>query len=552
MRVLQKEMLKSYIEMSLQNISTERFLLKMLHNYMTSENDRKVCCLYGLRRTGKTIMTLQEAKNLNDYGNTLFVRCDNGDTTWDLRKTIDGELARNPNTKYIFIDEATKAKQFINTCSFLADDYAMMGIKVVLAGTDSLGFFIAENRELYDRAHILHTTYIPFKEYNAILGKNIDDYISYGGTLTDGENNVFYNNDLANKYTNSAIIENIFNTVKSWNRGENQSYYLLRDVIENNEFPSIVNKVIQQHNHRFLKEIINDEFGGNDLGSLADMVFKHNLGDSTILETDLMKDRMRVALGIKENLFKQIDNDIVNVIIESLKNLDVLYPLPNIQSINPIIKKEYAFTQVGMRYCQVKSQIFALETSEDFKKNYSPLQQAAIVKKLDEDVRGGILEDIIFCQLAKEFEMLGQQNYLKISKYHTQSAEFDVVVLDYVNKSAFAIEVKHSSEKVPNQYNHLINPTVCSDFETKSETTIANKAVIYLGDNSETNDGVLYINAEDFLSRSQEMLKVLLTHRDIKTFNQLEELIKQGSVGNGDDEQKAKPQKKKSKFDIDR
>ena len=82
-------------------------------------------------------MALQEIRNLEDYGNTLLIRCSEDDTMWKVRETIDEFLESNPDGRNIFIDEATKAKRFINTCSFLADDYAMRGIKVVLAGMDS-------------------------------------------------------------------------------------------------------------------------------------------------------------------------------------------------------------------------------------------------------------------------------------------------------------------------------------------------------------------------------------------------------------------------------
>lgn len=58
--------LKDFVHNSLDDAFKERFLLKNLHDYMTSKNDRKVFCLYGLRRTGKTIMMLQELRNLGD------------------------------------------------------------------------------------------------------------------------------------------------------------------------------------------------------------------------------------------------------------------------------------------------------------------------------------------------------------------------------------------------------------------------------------------------------------------------------------------------------
>ena len=61
-------------------------------------------------------------------------------------------------------------------------------MKIVLSGTDSLGFWLAMDEELYDRAKAIHTTFIPYREYSRLLGiDSIDEYIRYGGTLRAGE-----------------------------------------------------------------------------------------------------------------------------------------------------------------------------------------------------------------------------------------------------------------------------------------------------------------------------------------------------------------------------
>ena len=70
---------------------------------MTEENDGRVCRLYGLRRTGKTIMTLQEIRDLGDYGNTLLVQCEEGDTMEDLWNVLDKELAQNLNVREVIL-----------------------------------------------------------------------------------------------------------------------------------------------------------------------------------------------------------------------------------------------------------------------------------------------------------------------------------------------------------------------------------------------------------------------------------------------------------------
>lgn len=68
-----------------------------------------------------------------------------------------------------------------------SDVYAAQGMHIVLSGTDSLGFWLSQYNELYDRAKIIHTTFIPYREHARLLGSSdIDEYIRYGGTLRAG------------------------------------------------------------------------------------------------------------------------------------------------------------------------------------------------------------------------------------------------------------------------------------------------------------------------------------------------------------------------------
>ncbi|MFR3350861.1 MAG: hypothetical protein ACLTR5_01210 [Oscillospiraceae bacterium] len=75
-------------------------------------------------------------------------------------------------------------RDFIDSAALFSDVFAAMGMKIILSGTDSLGFWLAMDQELYDRAKPIHTTFIPYREYSRLLGiDSIDEYIRYGGTL---------------------------------------------------------------------------------------------------------------------------------------------------------------------------------------------------------------------------------------------------------------------------------------------------------------------------------------------------------------------------------
>ena len=74
------EALRNHTEKMLEGIKKERFISEALKKYITGPNNRRVCCLYGLRRTGKTTMMFQQIRDNCGYDNTLFIECVNGST----------------------------------------------------------------------------------------------------------------------------------------------------------------------------------------------------------------------------------------------------------------------------------------------------------------------------------------------------------------------------------------------------------------------------------------------------------------------------------------
>lgn len=471
------ESLKIHVEERLAGISKERFIARRLHDYVDSPNDRKVCCLYGLRGTGKTTMMLQEIERIGDYDKCLLLHCESGSSVMQMRKIIEAY----PDSKYIFIDEATKARNFISTASVLADRYAVEGKKIILSGIDSLGFALARKDELYDRVHFIHTTYIPFREQHELLGTGIMDYIRYGGTLSP--EGVFNNKEQTREYSNSAIVFNIIHSLERWNQGRNNG--ILDGAVRRGDLPSYINKVLEYNNRQFLASIINSDFKSHDICSLVDLLTKSG----------------------------SVDPECVQAIIYFLKELDVLCELPE-----KIGEPSYLFTQPGMRYSQAKDEAEALLNTDVFLDGkYTRTEKEEILDKLEQDISGHVLEDIVLYQTIQSAKELGGK--VIASKYEpkTYVGEFDVFFADLKLRTACVVEVKLSDKQVEKQVRNLTNKQLCEAFEKEMGTGIQNKIVLYQGKSTfnpfqatEPEDKVLYMNVETFLKQPEQLMQALL------------------------------------------
>ena len=113
--------------------------------------------------------------NEEEQKSAIYIKASTENTIEELN--ADLKLANKLKYKYILIDEITLIEKFIDNAALLSDVYAVQGMKIVLSGADSLGFWLAQNEEFYDRAVTIHTTFVSFREYSRLL--KIDDIDEY-------------------------------------------------------------------------------------------------------------------------------------------------------------------------------------------------------------------------------------------------------------------------------------------------------------------------------------------------------------------------------------
>ena len=478
----------------------KRELYSAIENYVYGDSHDKVFILYGLRRTGKTTLIRQIIYNMNeaDRNKAVFIQVNSDNSLGDINKDL--KKLESMGYKYVFIDEVTLMDDFIEGAALFSDVYAASGMKIVLSGTDSLGFVFSEDEQLYDRCVLLHTTFIPFREFENVLGiKDIDEYMKFGGTMSQsGENYnkaIFGSKKATDEYVNTAIARNIQHSLKNYQYEGHFRH--LKDLYEKNELTNAINRIVEDMNHEFTIKVLTRDFKSHDFG-----ISKNNLRNDRENSTDLL-DNID-SKTFTENLMKLLeilnkDNQTVNIedihrieIKEYFDLLDLTCDIP-IVDINDLNDKNYitVFSQPGLRYSQAESLVKTLLMDETFKE-VSATERKRITERILDEVKGRMLEEIVQLETKKA------NPDLEVFKLQFAVGEFDMVVYDPVNVCCKIYEVKHSKEKDPLQYRHLINEENCKQTEFRYGT-ILEKAVLYRGESTEAEQGIIYRNVEDYL-----------------------------------------------------
>lgn len=467
-----------------------------LHKYVYGDTYNRVFILFGLRRTGKTTLIRQILAEMSDIDleKAAFIQITASNTIADVNKDL--KYLQSEGYKYVFIDEVTLMPDFIEGAAVLSDIYAAMGMKIVLSGTDSLGFLFSEDDQLYDRYYQVHTTHIPYREFEEILGiKGIDDYIRYGGTMS--LSGVHYNEDSpfaskknADEYVDSAIARNIQHSLKCY-QYENH-FRNLRELYEKNELTNAINRVVEDINHAFLLKVLTDEFKSHDFGRSATNL--RSAGNDILDDVDrnALTERLKAQMDIRNTpeLTVELNEVHLKEIIQYLIKLDMIHKIAERSDQSSAVTYRLGIAQPGLRYAQADALVQALLMDNVFGELPLP-ERNAILERVRNEIKGRMMEDIVLLetQLANPKK--------EVFTYHFDIGEFDMVVFDLKAASCAIYEVKHSTEVAEAQYRHLVDEDKCKATEWRFGT-ITGKYVIYRGESCEVN-GIHYLNVEEYL-----------------------------------------------------
>lgn len=487
----------------------KRDCYRLLDRFLNSKLTGRVCLLYGLRRTGKTTLLFQAISELpeEEKATAVYIKARSTDTMADMDADLNALWKQG--YRYIFLDEVTLLEDFISSASMFSDVYAMMGLKIVLSGTDSLGFWFTLTQELYDRAFTIHTTFIPFREYSRLLGINdIDEYIRYGGTLLPGElafddpdalalDAAFRDDETTRRYIDTAICSNIQHSLLCCKKGDYLRH--LRQLYDADELTSAINRIIESMNHQFLLSTLTQKFKSHDLGSAAELLRKQP--DPTKrtkildqIDRNVITEKLMEMLQIRNQEDTKIGITKAHVaeIKEYLKALDLIVDCPRRNLIAD--PEEYViFTQPGMRYCQAQALVYVLMNDADFR-SFSQEERNLATEKILEDVRGKMMEDIVLLETARSLPRDREAFKLILSRN-----EYDMVIYSSGDNTCEAYEIKHSAEIVEHQYHVLEDEEQCELVEQQFGS-IKKKCVIYRGESRVLDNGIVYQNVEEFLN----------------------------------------------------
>lgn len=494
----------------------KREIYHRIPQYLYGNVRTRVCVVYGLRRTGKTTMLLQAIADMSgeDFAKAAYIKLRTVDEMDQLTRDLD--RLYQAGYRYIFLDEVTLMEDFIDSAALLSDIYVPMGMRIVLSGTDSLGFWFARDNELYDRERTFHTTFIPYREYSRILGiDSIDEYIRYGGTLKAGETDfddeelleegvAFRDDESTRRYIDTAICKNIQHSLSCFAFGK--YFGQLQSLYEAGELTGAINRIIEDMNHRFVLEVLTRPFVSHDLGITARNLRRERDPEKRtdilkVIDKDAVTKNLMKILDIRDQEEQKtgITHSHAVQIKKYLEALDLIVPCPiEYGMIGMEPEERILFTQPGMRYCQAQALVHSLMKDETFRMLDNETI-SYVTERLLSEVRGRMLEDIILLETSKA---LGKD--YEVFKLMFGSGEFDMVVFDKKNSVCAIYEIKHSDQCIREQARHLMD-------EEKLRLTsprfgkLTGRFVLYLGEKLDTADGIAYRNAKQFLKKLPEI-----------------------------------------------
>lgn len=521
----------------------KRDAAKNLLDFILSDRclEGRVGVLYGLRRTGKTTVMQQIMKENEDQLSSLFLEASSKDTMADVYARLDQAL--KDHVKCVFLDEITNIPDFIEESALLADIYAKEGLRIILAGTDSLSFIFAENNSLFDRTEHISTTYIPFEEHCRVLGtKDMDDYISYGGLMKKGaskDDRIVHDHHTAMKYLDDAVSDNISRSIQKLADFSNHTEL---SSVTAKEMRTVIEKMVEKYsgvlNPALANEALKKVVLSFPTDSLAlkllegEELFARLRADKPQIVREFVKEinaDTQIVHKFSEDMVTSLEDELIQLGFLSATNRQNFFYDAHVGWRSSPLEKEYYLIQPAVKYYHLQKALEFVQTKEYYN-DLSAAGQRYVLEQLDSKVRGDMTEQIIVFEVSSA---LPSSRYFVCKTvfrdlHRNRSGEYDMLIYDRKRDSYTAFEIKHTNQPYSEQYKHLLNP----DFQDTADRKYGDKenaCVLYNGSTFSTPQGVTYLNLSDFVKEITrrkdvaETIQHLCRDIPVKDLEQIEE-----------------------------
>lgn len=493
MTVLIGDKLRDYISVSLEY---QRNFVQQVIEYCNSDS-RNLCVVFGLRRTGKTY-GMQQAILLQSkyvsWSKMGLIICDESDDLFRLYDEVQN--FKNAGGKYLFIDEVTFLPEFIDYAHNLANVYTCGGMKIVLSGTHSYAFILAASDTLYDRCIFINTSNIGFKEFvNLTKRDSLKEFIQFGGLFQTGKlgnpftHNGFINSNGIRQYINTAIVENIVHSLRTYKDGK---------LLQEDSIPQVRNyvySVILSRTHSMIDKIMNP-LKLQELNGVLDLPrFKDSL--SKDYRSKIKSNITAKFLDIFDyNTDTELNPVTASYVDEALVEMGILFPVSDMYLDSDSITFQYGSSNI-LNPIAIRTFITDWVLNEVHTLSEPNLEQS--VKDMAD---GFINEEIVRFELMQQYRS-GNLHTLNFMSSKDRG-EIDFIIIDGNKVNLY--ELKNSSKIVDNQAKHLCNKDVMNAFIERGYQ-IGKRAVIYNGITTvHVVNGIeiKYVNISEFLRNIED------------------------------------------------
>lgn len=427
--------------------------VEKIESYLRAQQDECVFIVTGLRCTGRSTMIRQALAGMSPIAlaHTAFIQAASNMSMDEL--TRDLRSLAEIGVKYIFINEPTLFSGFMERASILADFFTSAGMRIVLSSSDPLVMMLLAKKRLYNRATLLSTSFLPFREaINIFRYQSIEEYLQVGGTTLP---TTFSEERSAVAYFDESVIECILRA-----RMQSEVMQVLGDVPES-QTVHMLHDAYDSLNKRFLSIEVQRSF-----------LPPANATPEELLEYFVM-DVLRNDLSSCKEAVEE-----VAPFWRTFQALGLLREIPLVRFMGDATNEDVSVRTVcllpGLRYVGVKTLVHTLLATARFRVLPYTTREA-IEKRLLERISRRLLEDLVLLETQEALkrhrvtcvELPDNSSGMVVQDPLSQSCTF--FLFDFVNNNQEEINtsVKTSFTQIEHRLGRITD-TVCLTLQTRN------------------------------------------------------------------------------------